>query len=217
MLSVESEQIGSTIRLVLLLAVLMAFAGEAMGEQLPIKSYTTADGLPHNRVKRVVQDSHGFFWFCTAGGLSRFDGYQFTNYTVDNGLPVPSVNDLLETGDGDYWVATNSDGLIHFNPLTDARHPEGLRFTVYGISNEPAANRVNLLYKDRAGLLWAGLTAGCFIWTKRNLRASFSASSFPYRRTRTYRCRYGRWPKMRRAVCGSAQRLAWFIACPMAE
>jgi len=162
MLSVESEQIGSIIRLVLLLAVLMAFAGEARAEQLPIKSYTTADGLPHNRVKRVVQDSHGFFWFCTAGGLSRFDGYQFTNYTVDNGLPVPSVNDLLETGDGDYWVATNSDGLIHFNPLTDARHPEGLRFTVYGISNEPAANRVNLLYKDRAGLLWAGTDGGLF-------------------------------------------------------
>src|ERR1044072_7881407 len=111
MLPAKSGQIGT----VLLLAVLMAFATDARAERLPIKSYTTADGLPNNRVKRIVQDSHGFFWFCTAGGLSRFDGYQFTNYTVDNGLPAPSVNDLLETGDGNYWIATNIDGLISFN------------------------------------------------------------------------------------------------------
>lgn len=162
MLPAKSEQIGSLIRVVLLLAALMGLTGEAVAEQLPIKSYTTADGLPHNRVKRIVQDSHGFFWFCTAGGLSRFDGYQFTNYTVDNGLPAPSVNDLLETSDGSYWIATNSDGLVRFNPLADARRSEGLRFTVHSISNEAAANRVNLLYKDHAGLLWAGTDGGLF-------------------------------------------------------
>ncbi|MGA9767904.1 MAG: two-component regulator propeller domain-containing protein [Blastocatellia bacterium] len=158
MLPAESTQIGR----VVLFAVLMACAVGAKAERLPIKSYTTADGLSNNRVKRIVQDSHGFFWFCTAGGLSRFDGYQFTNYTVDNGLPAPSVNDLLETNDGNYWIATNSDGLIHFNPLADASRSEGLRFTVYPISHEPAANRVNLLYKDRAGLLWAGTDGGLF-------------------------------------------------------
>ncbi len=147
---------------VLLLAVLMAFATDAMAERLPIKTYTTADGLANNRVKRIVQDSHGFIWFCTAGGLSRFDGYQFTNYTVDNGLAAPSLNDLLETSDGDYWIATNSDGLVRFNPLGDARRQEGLRFTVYAVSNEPATNRVNILYKDRAGLLWAGTDGGLF-------------------------------------------------------
>ena len=115
MLSAEPKQIGRAIGVGLLLAVVMAFAGEASAEQLPIKTYTTADGLSNNRVKRIVQDSHGFFWFCTAGGLSRFDGYQFTNYTVDNGLPAPSVNDLLETSGGNYWIATNSDGLTFMN------------------------------------------------------------------------------------------------------
>ena len=45
----------------------------ATAEQLPIKTYTTADGLARDQINRIVQDSHGFLWFCTAEGLSRFD------------------------------------------------------------------------------------------------------------------------------------------------
>jgi ligand-binding sensor domain-containing protein/signal transduction histidine kinase len=163
--SAESGQIGSAIRIALLLAVLIALSGAAMAERLPIKSYTTADGLPHNRVKRIVQDSHGFLWFCTAGGLSRFDGYQFTNYTAEDGLPAASFNDLLETSDGLYWAATNSEGIIRFNPYAVARPSAGesaARFIVYPVSDEPAANRVNVLYKDQAGRLWAGTDGGLF-------------------------------------------------------
>ena len=78
--------------------VLLGFAGSAHAERLPIKAYTVESGLAHNRVKRIVQDSHGFLWFCTAAGLSRFDGYQFTNYTTENGFPSLSINDLVEGG-----------------------------------------------------------------------------------------------------------------------
>src|SRR2546427_8756227 len=84
-------------------------------ERLPIKNYTTADGLAHNNVNKIVRDSRGFLWFCTEEGLSRFDGYSFTNFGMEQGLPHPSVNDLLETRGGDYWVATGG-GLVSFNP-----------------------------------------------------------------------------------------------------
>lgn len=84
--------------------LLLAATGTAEGERLPIKAYTMESGLAHNRVKRIVQDSRGFIWFCTAAGLSRFDGYQFTNYGPENGLPSLSINDLVEAGDGVYWI-----------------------------------------------------------------------------------------------------------------
>lgn len=51
-------------------------------ERLPIKAFTTAEGLAQNSVKRIVRDSRGFLWFCTDEGLSRFDGYTFTIYTT---------------------------------------------------------------------------------------------------------------------------------------
>ena len=153
-------------RVVLFLSLLLAVTSRAVAEQLPIKTYTVADGLAHNRVKRIVQDSHGFLWFCTADGLSRFDGYRFTNYGVEDGLPAPSINDLLETGDGIYWVATNSDGVVRFNLLAGTRslpgEPAGSRFTLYPISNEPVTNRVNVLHRDPAGILWAGTDGGLF-------------------------------------------------------
>jgi ligand-binding sensor domain-containing protein len=87
----------------------------AQAERLPIKTFTVADGLAHNEINKIVRDSRGFLWFCTADGLSRFDGYVFTNYGTAQGLPHPYVNDLLETHAGEVWVATNG-GLVRFNP-----------------------------------------------------------------------------------------------------
>ena len=98
-----------------LLLFLAVPAADAYAKRLPIKIYTTADGLAHNNVKRIVKDSRGFLWFCTAEGLSRFDGYAFTNFGTEQGLPHAHVNDLLETRGGDYWVATNG-GLVRFDP-----------------------------------------------------------------------------------------------------
>src|SRR5436190_7213066 len=97
------------------LLLLLVLAPVAHGERLPIKIYATADGLPNNQVNKIVRDSHGFLWFCTADGISRFDGYGFTNYGTNEGLPHPYVNDLLETRSGEYWLATNG-GLVRFIP-----------------------------------------------------------------------------------------------------
>ncbi|MGH9908410.1 MAG: two-component regulator propeller domain-containing protein [Pyrinomonadaceae bacterium] len=76
-------------------------------EQLPLRPYTSVDGLAQDRVKRIVRDSRGFLWFCTGDGLSRFDGTRFTTYDAARGLSYPTVNDFLETRNGTYWVATN--------------------------------------------------------------------------------------------------------------
>ena len=62
-----------------------ALTGTAQAERLPLRSYTTVDGLPHNGIYKIVRDSRGFLWFCTKEGLSRFDGYQFTTYGTDQG------------------------------------------------------------------------------------------------------------------------------------
>ena len=151
--------------LMLPVILLLALAGGAAAERLPIKAYTIENGLAHNRVKRIVQDSRGFLWFCTSAGLSRFDGHQFTNYGVEEGLPGPSINDLLEASDGVYWVATNSDGVVRFDLHAAAPSTrEGIRsrFSVVRVSDEPVANRVNVLYKDRSGTLWAGTDGGLF-------------------------------------------------------
>src|SRR5437868_794122 len=95
--------------------LLLAAPGAVRAEQLPLRSYTTVDGLPHDRIKKIALGHDGFVWFCTLEGLSRFDGRRFVNYGVADGLPVPSVNDVLETSRG-LWVATNGGGVSFFDP-----------------------------------------------------------------------------------------------------
>src|SRR5260370_42656767 len=52
------------------LCVLLATSGLVRAEQLPIKVYSTADGLPSTQIRRIVRDSRGLMWFCTVDGCS---------------------------------------------------------------------------------------------------------------------------------------------------
>jgi ligand-binding sensor domain-containing protein len=145
----------------LLAGVLLASSVMVYGEHLPIKTYTTADGLPSTYILSVVRDSRGFLWFCTRDGLSRFDGQRFVTYTMQNGLSNPAINHLLETRSGVYWVATNGGGVCQFNPNTSSSSRNRL-FTVFPVGEEPPANRVNILYEDRTGQIWAATDGGLF-------------------------------------------------------
>ena len=94
----------SFISLLIFLSV-FTFAPKLFAERPPFKIFTTEEGLAHDSVNKIVRDSRGFLWFCTAEGLSRFDGSRFTNYTQDQGLPHRNINDFLETKDGTYLIA----------------------------------------------------------------------------------------------------------------
>jgi signal transduction histidine kinase/streptogramin lyase len=134
-------------------------------ERLPLKAYTVADGLPNNVINKIVHDSRGFLWFCTGEGLSRFDGYSFSNYGVDQGLPHTMVNDFLETRSGELWIATNG-GVALFNPrgepaariiyANDKTQSTPMFSVVVPESEDREDRAVNVLYQDRSGTIWCG-------------------------------------------------------------
>src|SRR6478609_2128807 len=150
------------------LVVVLLAAAPVHAERLPIRTYTTADGLAHNEIHRIVKDSRGFLWFCTRDGLSRFDGYAFTNFGVEQGLANPAINDLLETRAGEYWVATDG-GLVRFDPRGTSRRPGNpastatLMFSVVPIAGENRPNRaVTVVREAHDGTLWAGTKDGLY-------------------------------------------------------
>jgi len=138
-----------------LLAILFA-AATLRAEHLPIKIYTTADGLARNRIYGIMADSRGFVWISTADGLSLFDGYGFVNYSKRDGLPSLFVFDVLEARDGNYWVATN-EGLCLL-------HPKGgpHLFTVYHRPEPEFNHGANALFQDRNGVIWAATDIGLY-------------------------------------------------------
>src|SRR5262249_1899709 len=149
----------------IVLAGLMLFPVLARAERLPIKAYTVADGLPNNVINKIVRDSRGFLWFCTGEGLSRFDGYSFTNYGVDQGLPHAIVNDFLETRNGELWIASNG-GRVLFNPkgepaariiyASDKAQSTPMFSVVVPESEDRQDRAVNVVYEDRSGTIWCG-------------------------------------------------------------
>lgn len=153
--------------------LLLTLCVNAFGERLPLRSYTSADGLAHNVVNKIFRDSRGFLWFGTNDGLSRFDGYTFTNYGIAEGLPHPTVNDILETPEGDYWVATNG-GLCKFNlrgvpanlnkgqegETSDA--PQSMFTVIVPLDNDRLSRAINKLLLDRAGRIWCGTAKGLY-------------------------------------------------------
>jgi ligand-binding sensor domain-containing protein/signal transduction histidine kinase len=148
-------------------AWLTLFVPEVRAERLPIQSYGPAEGLPSTYVLHVMRDSRGFVWFSTRDGVSRFDGRRFVTYGTEDGLPDPTVNATIERRDGTYWMATNGGGVCRFDPdvkgTTSARSgTDRPAFRVYPVGNSMRTNRVNTLFEDRAGHLWAGTDGGLF-------------------------------------------------------
>ena len=126
------------------------------GEVLPIRSYTTADGLAANRVDCIVPDSRGFIWFCTPEGLSRFDGYRIVSYGTGDGLPGRSAEAFLETHTGAYFAGTDR-GLSQFNTSAG-----GNAFIPYGQAADGFDKPVYSLWEFPSGRIWC-----CLLYTSR--------------------------------------------------
>ena len=162
-----------------LLPVLFCLVSVAQAERLPLKSYTTADGLAHNEINKIVRDSRGFLWFCTAEGLSRFDGYTFTNFGTEQGPPHGNVTDFLETRNGEYWIATYG-GVVRFNPkgersnivvYTGEAKAIAAMFTVVAPNDQDRrAKAITVLLEDRSGAIWCGTQKGLFRLERNNDR-----------------------------------------------
>ena len=188
----EFERLAHRLPLAGCIVVFVIASQLAMAERLPLKAYTIADGLPHNTINKIVRDSRGFLWFCTAEGLSRFDGYTFTNFTTDHGLPHRNITDFLETRTGEFWVSTNA-GLVRFNQkgipanrVVEANETSGQTSPMFSVvlpsDEDRQAKVVNVLLEGRDGTLWCGTAKHLYSLERSNgrfelLRAELGNSS----------------------------------------
>lgn len=68
------------------------------------------DGLPDNGVTALLQDSRGYVWVATYGGLTRYNGHSLTSFvnTMDNKLFRSNrLRSLYEDSNNDIWIGTD--------------------------------------------------------------------------------------------------------------
>jgi signal transduction histidine kinase/ligand-binding sensor domain-containing protein len=153
-----------------ILALLLIFSIRMWAERLPMRLYTTEDGLWSGFINRIMRDSHGFMWFCTRDGLSRFDGYRFTNYRIAGGPASENFTYIFETRDGMFWITVADNLIYRYDPRSatastlpsQSNSPDGDDGRVL-LNAQLVASQKSLwsFVEDRQGDLWAagaGLT-----------------------------------------------------------
>ncbi len=107
------------------------YSGTAFCQPFNLTVYREADGLPSGYIEGAMEDSRGYLWLATFGGISRFDGKSFVNYDIKEGLPNKYCDELMEDKKGRIWIATRR-GLSMFdgNKFTNYIHPDS-NYTSY--------------------------------------------------------------------------------------
>ncbi|ASG21046.1 ligand-binding sensor domain-containing diguanylate cyclase [Nitrospirillum viridazoti] len=115
-------------------------------------------GLPHPIAMALAQDSDGFVWVGTQGGLTRYDGYRFRTFQHQDGiagsLPGNVITALVPAAGGRLWVSTATGSIARYDPATgqfqEFPEPAGL----------PARGGVLSMVSDGGDGVWAGTNSG---------------------------------------------------------
>lgn len=99
-----------------------SLAAFSQKQQLHFERIGTREGLSQATVTSILQDSRGFIWAGTYGGLNRYDGVKMKTFVSVLGdsksLSNNSVWDIKEDSEGNIWVAT-ANGLNKYDRKTN--------------------------------------------------------------------------------------------------
>jgi len=89
-------------------------------DRIKFHQLNTKNGLQGFQVNSIAEDQYGYLWIGFEGGLSRYDGKNFTHFNVDpfdsTCLPNPIINEIY-CDENSVWLATAS-GLILYSYIT---------------------------------------------------------------------------------------------------
>ena len=119
----------------------------------------SADGLPNNDVRAIVQDRRGFLWFGTQEGLVRYDGTSVRVYRPRENDPTSIsagyVTALAVDPTGKLWVGTPESGVDLYDPDTG----RFTRFT-HGDKSGLTSEGVTAIARDGRDRIWFAMSVG---------------------------------------------------------
>lgn len=72
-------------------------------------------GLPTGEANTVIQTTDGYLWIGSYGGLIRYDGSTFRNFSLEGALPSFSIRSLFEDSAGRLWIGSNDAGVFLYD------------------------------------------------------------------------------------------------------
>ena len=123
-------------------------------------NWTEEDGLAHESVQVVFEDSRGFIWLGTLGGLQVFDGHRFKTFKPrrdKTSISGSLIQCIAEDDDGLIYIGTDWEGMCIYDPLID-------EFECFKHSSKDekgiSSNRVYDIYIDGEQRIWISTIDG---------------------------------------------------------
>jgi signal transduction histidine kinase/CheY-like chemotaxis protein/ligand-binding sensor domain-containing protein len=118
------------------------------------RSFGVAQGLPNNQVRCLLPDADGTLWVGTLDGVARFDGKEFTRWTMPAPLQDTTVFSLQRDRQGAIWACTGA-GLVRF---------DGKEWTLRYSSKDglPGDTPLISVTFDSSGQMWVAAVRGVF-------------------------------------------------------
>lgn len=136
---------------ILLIPVRILFSQDLVTD---IESYSVVDGLSQTSINAIYQDSKGYLWIGTQGGLNRYDGYKFKTFSPQiqrkNTISGNFITCIAEDKHGNIWIGTRT-GLNKYSysdeKFTSYHHESGNLLSI-------SSDDVQGLYFDKRGNFW---------------------------------------------------------------
>ncbi|OQY30285.1 MAG: hypothetical protein B6244_00035 [Candidatus Cloacimonetes bacterium 4572_55] len=110
--------------------------------------YSTRHGLAGNQIRSLWEDSEHTLWIGTnGGGLCKFLGQAFCNFTTVSGLPQNMISSIIEDSQHRIWIGAFDEGIC----LYDGQHYDYLT-----VKEGLPSNEIEMLTEDLLGQVWIG-------------------------------------------------------------
>lgn len=149
------------LKALLLYVLISVLSLNLLSQDLPpkLRHYTSRDGLLSSQVTSISQDKNGFLWASFRNGITRFNGYEFENFTklINKSSESILYNQVVAHSSGSLLLGTSNNGMIIYDPHNNQskvfEHQESDETTI-------GSSQVTKILEDSKGRVWVGTWFG---------------------------------------------------------
>jgi len=140
---------------IFVLISLIGSAGELIKSSV-FENYSVSNGLFDEKIHCVFQDSKGLIWLGTDYGVTRFDGYEFTQLNLNSDkciiLTKSLIRTIYEDPNGIIWIGSDFEGIFKYDRKANTLK----QYKDKGFTH----NSVWAIVQDSMQNLWLGTEGG---------------------------------------------------------
>lgn len=151
----------------LLLSILLGLLPVGTWAQaLTLERFSTANGLPQNKVVGLTSDQHGRLWGATlSGGAFCYDGHRFQTFDESQGMPDSDLHAIALSSNGTAWfgldrgIAGYHAGRVRLLPNAPLWDAAGLMRNLCVVPKPGGGSIIWAIGSERPGLMRVQVTA----------------------------------------------------------